>query len=89
MFKFLYVLRSPESGSGGGDANMDTLLNKISDLEIRIKNVEDENATLKKQNEQIMSFNRQLLDRQPGVVKSNDKSDDEAKKELDKYLKGE
>lgn len=90
MFKILYVLRSPDSGTGGGDPNYETLLAKIGDLETRLAAVETENSNLKKQNEQIMSFNRQLLDRQPGNNSgNNDNNDGKAKEELDKYLKGE
>lgn len=89
MVRLLYILKSPDSGTGGDD-NMKTLLDKIEALETRMKSLEVENSNLKKANEQIVSLNRQLLDRTPTSNNTNTSTpDDSAKTELDKYLKGE
>lgn len=89
MFRLLYVLRSPDSGTGGSSPTVEVLLEKITVLEDRLNKIESENVELKKQNEEIKSFNRQLLDRQPGNLGSVPQADDKAKQELDKFLKGE
>lgn len=83
--KFLH----PTNDNGEGDVNLNTLLDKISKLESDIANLKESNENLKQENEQIVRFNRTLLDRTQTNNRKSITEDNEAKKLLEEYLKGE
>lgn len=70
------------------ETTIETLLEKINELETKITTLEEANNKLKVDNDEIKAFNRQLLNR-PGKKVEQGGNDDKAKELMDKYLKGE